>query len=155
MSKKRNKQRQENRGGAPVPGRVIAATSPAGFGALREGPEPTAGSAAVPVLMIALLGLLVYLADVLINNRGGHFDQRVYYPFGSLDDVIAAHPSDPASRLLNVGKQVYKQIGCVSCHMGNGMGQAGTFPPLAGSDWVLAPSPNRIIRIVLNGAAGP
>ena len=29
------------------------------------------------------------------------------------------------------------------------------FPPLAGSDWVMAPKPDRIIRNVLHGVTGP
>jgi mono/diheme cytochrome c family protein len=35
------------------------------------------------------------------------------------------------------------------------MGQEGKYPPLAGSDWLLAAGPNRIGRIVLNGLSGP
>ena len=38
---------------------------------------------------------------------------------------------------------------------GTGLGAAVEFPPLAGSEWVLEPGPNRIIRIVLNGFGGP
>ena len=154
MSQKRNKQRQENRGAAPVPGRVMAATSPATFGALREGPEPTAGNAAVPVLMIALLGLLVYLADVHLNNRGGEFNLKVYYPFPNVAAVADAHPKNADEAYIAKGRIVYGNV-CLPCHQATGLGQAGVFPPLAGSEWVLGEGPNRIIRIVLNGVAGP
>ena len=37
----------------------------------------------------------------------------------------------------------------------NGQGSPGLNPPLAGSEWVLAEGPNRIIRIVLHGLQGP
>jgi mono/diheme cytochrome c family protein len=157
MSKNRNKHRhnpQPAQGGAPVPGRVFAATSPAGFAALREGPEPTAGNATVPVLMIALLGLLVYLADVNLNNRGGEFDPKVYYPFPNIAAVGDAHPRSPDDEYLRKGRIVYGNV-CLPCHQVTGLGQAGVFPPLAGSEWVLAEGPNRMIRIVLHGLSGP
>jgi mono/diheme cytochrome c family protein len=35
------------------------------------------------------------------------------------------------------------------------MGAAGQWPPLVGSEWVLALGPNRIIRIVYGGLSGP
>jgi cytochrome c oxidase cbb3-type subunit 2 len=44
---------------------------------------------------------------------------------------------------------------CGACHQADGQGLPGQFPPLAGSEWVLAADPSRIIRIVLNGATGP
>lgn len=43
---------------------------------------------------------------------------------------------------------------CVACHMANGQGMAGAFPPLDGSEWVSG-SPARAIRIVLHGLQGP
>jgi len=157
MSKNRNKHRTEQRRdqpSVPVGGRIIAATSPAGFEALREGPEPTAGRVAVPVLFIALLALLIYVADVHMNNRGGEFDPRVYYPFVNLAAVADAHPRGADEELLRKGRTVYGNV-CLPCHQATGMGQAGTFPPLAGSEWVLGEGPERIIRIVLNGLSGP
>jgi mono/diheme cytochrome c family protein len=35
------------------------------------------------------------------------------------------------------------------------LGDPSKAPPLAGSEWVLAPKPDRIIRIVLDGFQGP
>lgn len=43
---------------------------------------------------------------------------------------------------------------CGGCHQGNGGGLPGQFPPLAGSDWVKGGT-ERLVRIVLNGLAGP
>jgi mono/diheme cytochrome c family protein len=157
MSKGRNKHRNEQRPpqAGPVGARVIPATSPAGFEALREGPEPVAGKVAVPVLFIALLGLLIYVADTNMIHRGGGFDPQVYYPFQSIEAVTLAHPADPIEQRRRVGRGIYTAIGCVGCHQATGLGQAGTFPPLAGSEWVVAQNPNRLIRIVLNGLQGP
>ncbi|MFC5050627.1 c-type cytochrome [Rubritalea spongiae] len=52
------------------------------------------------------------------------------------------------------GKQIY-QLNCVACHgaMGEGAG-AGTFPPLAQSEW-LSGTAERSIQILLHGLEGP
>ncbi|MEI7731429.1 MAG: cytochrome c [Verrucomicrobiota bacterium] len=44
---------------------------------------------------------------------------------------------------------------CSPCHQNTGLGQPPMYPPLAGSDWVNAPGPDRLIRIVLHGLHGP
>lgn len=52
-----------------------------------------------------------------------------------------------------VGKALY-ETNCASCHMANGEGVAGTFPPLAGSERVNGPAAEHI-KVVLNGLSGP
>lgn len=52
------------------------------------------------------------------------------------------------------GQKVYMSV-CFACHQPTGAGLPGMFPPLAGSDWVTAPKPDRIIRFVLQGINGP
>ncbi len=47
------------------------------------------------------------------------------------------------------------QRACLSCHGAEGLGKPGLYPPLATTDWVNAPRPDRLIRIVLHGIAGP
>ncbi len=48
------------------------------------------------------------------------------------------------------GKEIYEQK-CIVCHMADGKGQTGVFPPLAGSDYLLADK-IRAVRQVLNGS---
>jgi mono/diheme cytochrome c family protein len=158
MRKNRHKGMKEERSfqrEMPVAGRVIPATSAAGLAALRDGPEPTAGRIAVPLILIVLLGLVIYVADAHMINRGGEFHPYVYYPFPDIEAVTLAHPQDPIEQRRRRGRVVYTTIGCVGCHQATGLGQAGTFPPLAGSEWVVARNPNRLIRIALNGLQGP
>ena len=52
------------------------------------------------------------------------------------------------------GQKVYMTV-CFACHQPTGQGLPGMFPPLAGSDWVNAEKPDRIIRFVLQGLTGP
>ena len=51
------------------------------------------------------------------------------------------------------GKQVYMGL-CFACHQPDGKGLPGTFPPLAGSDYLMGDR-ERAIRIVLKGLMGP
>ena len=64
--------------------------------------------------------------------------------------VPAVHASAPS--LLDDGAQLYLTY-CMSCHMMGGEGVPGTFPPLAGSEWVTGDK-GRLIRIVLGGLSG-
>jgi mono/diheme cytochrome c family protein len=52
------------------------------------------------------------------------------------------------------GRAIFQKI-CVACHQQDGEGKEGVGPPLAGSEWVKAPSGERLVRILLNGLNGP
>jgi mono/diheme cytochrome c family protein len=65
------------------------------------------------------------------------------------------HAQDPTLEARKqTGQQVYSTI-CLACHQPTGAGIPGMFPPLAGSDWVAAKKPDRLIRLVLHGVVGP
>jgi mono/diheme cytochrome c family protein len=163
MSKKKKKQQQQAQAArSPVrevspspqlPSRIVAPT-PSGAALVDEGPEPATGDAPVPVLLLALLALLVFLADVHLINRGGEFDPKVYYPYYNFVAVQDARPKNEVEKFRLVGRQVFK-LNCEACHQATGQGLAGQFPALAGSEWVIGESPNRTIRIVLSAVAGP
>jgi mono/diheme cytochrome c family protein len=53
---------------------------------------------------------------------------------------------------IDRGKEVYS-VNCVSCHMENGEGVEGTFPPLVKSDYVSGDT-KRLINIALQGQTG-
>ena len=59
----------------------------------------------------------------------------------------------PVRSGLERGKQVYMQS-CFACHLPDGKGMANVFPPLAGSDYLMADR-DRAIRIILKGLTGP
>ena len=119
-----------------------------------HGGEPTAAGTSFPVWLLVLLATLLFWGDMFLMNHGGQFSAQVYSPYVStnqLDDFLI---KDPTQLFAARGKKIYNTY-CVACHQATGAGAAGQFPPLAGSDWVLPEGPNRIIRVVLNGAAGP
>jgi len=108
----------------------------------------------VPVWLIIVCFLLLYWGAVYFDERGGWFSTQVYTPYVSTEQLntIAAMQGPPDPRVL--GAQVYGRT-CIACHQGNAMGTPGTFPPLAGSDWVNEKEAGRMIRIVLHGFGGP
>jgi len=52
--------------------------------------------------------------------------------------------------MMPKGEQIYKTK-CVVCHQATGMGVENVFPPLAGSDYLLADKP-RAVAQTLNGS---
>ncbi|MDB6053790.1 MAG: cytochrome [Verrucomicrobiales bacterium] len=114
--------------------------------------EPRVGWVALPIWFLLMLGVLFFWADTYLSDHGGGFSAKLYEPYGSPEELAAAHPpkGDDSTR---EGKKVY-QRNCLVCHLDTGMG-GGDVPPLAGSDWVNAEGPNRIVRIVLDGLSGP
>jgi mono/diheme cytochrome c family protein len=120
-----------------------------------EPPEPHAERGFMPVSLIGLLAVVAFLANMYfiyhgldIEGKGGAFPKLVYFPYTSYGQLGSGSGPGPE------GKRVYN-LTCSPCHQPTGMGTPGMFPPLAGSEWVLAEGHERIIRIVLNGLSGP
>jgi mono/diheme cytochrome c family protein len=109
---------------------------------------PRIGTRTAPAWILLLCGAVFFSAQLYTDTFSGSFRADVYDAGSKEPPQIAAE--DPAKVL---GKKTYG-IYCMVCHQPTGMGAAGQFPPLAGSDWVAA-GPNRIIRIALDGATGP
>src|SRR5258708_7803704 len=117
--------------------------------------EPKTGGNSVPVWLIILLFLLLYWAMVYFDEHAAWFNEQVYAPYRTIDQVIAFQPPSGEGDFIQKGKQLYS-LNCAVCHMEGGTGNpANGCPPLMGSEWVSAPGPGRIIRIVSKGATGP
>ena len=105
----------------------------------------------VGTFMLALCWGGFYLA----YNSGG-FRQDVYESNAvnwAGGGAQAAAPVDPKV----IGKRLYTQ-NCVVCHQATGLGVAGQFPPLAGSEWVNSDDKhgeNHLVMLMLNGHQGP
>jgi mono/diheme cytochrome c family protein len=162
----KNQEKPARSGGAKA---AAVAHLPAGLPGLAtasfevELPEPVAEPGTVPVWLIALLALLVFMGDMYltyygadIGGKAGSFPALVYYPpFQSYAQVDAANPKSAADLLAAQGWQAFN-ANCAPCHQPSGLGNPSqNIPPLAGSEWVLAPGPGRAIRIVLNSLKGP
>ena len=67
--------------------------------------------------------------------------------------AVAAVAADPLAAVKREGMLTYNAV-CALCHGEDGAGKAGVAPPLAGSDWVNADGPNRLMRITCLIVAG-
>lgn len=65
--------------------------------------------------------------------------------------VAFIQPANLAKSIAN-GKTVYAN-NCINCHMENGKGMEGAFPPVAKSDFLKRP-PKDLINVVLKGQSG-
>jgi mono/diheme cytochrome c family protein len=117
--------------------------------------EPTVHHGAIyfPMWLVGILGFLLYWGCNYVDNYGGNFSHLVYAPYLTTNELARVKPGG-GDEAMTVGQQQYRLL-CVACHQENGGGQAGQFPPLAGSDWVLAEGPNRLIRLIHTGVQGP
>jgi mono/diheme cytochrome c family protein len=116
--------------------------------------EPTAGNGPMPILLIVIFAVVIYLGMIYLDAHGGGFDPQVYQPYASREVLQDKQPPTAGAEPGKRGKIVFQT--CSQCHQPDGRGSTALFaPPLAGSDWVQAEGPNRIIRIVLNGLTGP
>jgi nitrite reductase (NO-forming) len=72
-----------------------------------------------------------------------------------LEQEVQIMPSEPSTKeaKIEAGAKVYAQT-CAACHQPTGRGLPQSFPPLAGSDFLMADK-ERAIRIVLGGLKGP
>ena len=124
--------------------------------ATSEAAEPRATRKAVPVWLLILLLLLLYWGMISFDLHGGWFNQQVYAPYRSFAEVDGMQPPKGESdEIIRKGKFLFG-LTCAVCHMETGVGNpANGCPPLVGSEWVAAPGPGRIIRIVSKGLVGP
>jgi len=88
----------------------------------------------------------------------GRQNEEVFSPGTHLQQLLAKTAPMPEGTVLSKdelmtrGQQVFSTV-CFACHQANGQGLPNTFPPLAGSDFLMADK-DRSIRIVLQGLKG-
>lgn len=116
---------------------------------------PGVGAGGPPVWVFVLLALTFYWGFLYLDAHSGGFHPKVYEPHDSYATVQSLKVQKSPEELAFLGgKQVYTR--CAACHQPNGLGSASVgYPPLSGSEWVLADKPNRVIAIVLKGLQGP
>jgi len=119
--------------------------------------QPSVGRLALPVWILMVAVLLGYRGCIYVDNVGGglSFSPQLYGPYTSVAELQNVQPQTGGlADIQRKGKAVYGTI-CVGCHQSTGLGVAGQFPPLAGSEWITDQGPNRVVRIVLHGLQGP
>ena len=116
----------------------------------RENPEPEEGLRKTPMIVLLWIAILIvwgvgyYAYNIGKPLLGG--DSR------SVPELRSSIEGDGTDSSIN-GKTVFNAQ-CAACHQANGQGIPGAFPPLAGSEWVVAPR-DIPIAIVHDGLQGP
>lgn len=82
----------------------------------------------------------------------GSMRGRLVAILGLLAVLTACGPSSVPSPELAFGQEPYLRY-CASCHGNQGQGKPPTFPPLAGSEWLML-GPDALSLIVLYGLKG-
>lgn len=125
----------------------------------REKREPRVGLEPLSMWLIGVYGLAIFFGGAYLGRFAGNFsgDGLDYSmtpvaaktgPGGAQGGAQTAELS-PAER----GKKIFS-ANCATCHQGSGLGVAGQYPPLAGSEYVMG-STRRLGMILLKGLEGP
>ncbi len=116
-------------------------------------PDDQAHYRLLPLNLLFIFSGLIFFGGTYLNRYSAHFDPRAYNEEvapGQAGAAAAAAPADPVA----VGKKLFNNAACNTCHQSTGLGTPGAIPPLAGSEWAQG-SEERVIRIVLYGLQGP
>ncbi|HVF71691.1 MAG TPA: cytochrome c [Chthoniobacterales bacterium] len=123
----------------------------------REKTEPRAGLEPLSIWLIAVYGLAIFFGGAYLGRFAGNFTADGLDPYpGPQSKKGPQGPNGSQTQELSAadrGKKVF-MANCATCHQANGMGVAGQYPPLAGSEWVTG-STKRLGMIVLKGLQGP
>lgn len=124
----------------------------------REKVEPKVGLEPLSIWLIAVYGLAVFFGGAYLGRYSGNFNGESLDP-GSVPMVKkTGGPNEaqgPAVELSQAdrGKKIFS-ANCATCHQANGLGVAGQYPPLAGSEYVINGT-RRPAMVVLKGLEGP
>ncbi|MCW7493816.1 copper-containing nitrite reductase [Leptospira sp. 2 VSF19] len=104
------------------------------------------------------LGMLKVEGEPNATIYSGKQDDTVYLPEGPaiqrmVTEVKPKVSAKTPKEILANGERVYKSV-CAACHMKEGQGVVGVFPPLAKSDYLNADK-TRAIQILKKGLSGP
>ncbi len=107
----------------------------------------------VPVWVIAGSALLLLWAGIYLGSYSGGFQGDVFNEEANYKPSGPTGPVDPIVASKKRGHGVFL-ANCAQCHQADGNGQAGQFPPLVGSEWVVGDAPKRLPLILLHGIQG-
>ncbi len=127
---------------------------------VREKVEPRIGREPLSLWLIAIYGFAVFFGGAYLGRYAGNFSGDGLDYLGGAPRVAsktggAGSGAEEAAALTPVekGKKIFS-ANCATCHQANGLGVAGQYPPLAGSEIVNGGS-RRPVMIVLKGLQGP
>jgi len=112
--------------------------------------EPTKGFLQAPLIFVFVFGCLIFVCSIQLAHTTNDF--ALHPP----EEIIELTPDEKEAlrieRKISSGEKIFAAR-CASCHQTNGLGIAGQYPPLAGSEWVTS-DPGIITNIILKGLKG-
>ena len=104
----------------------------------------------MPLVLLFVFSGFIFFGGTYLHRYTGYFSPEIFDERQHAGGPVVEAPKiDP----VVFGKKKY-DLACVTCHMPNGLGVPGAFPPLVDSEWVDG-SEDRLIAIVLHGLKGP
>jgi mono/diheme cytochrome c family protein len=119
----------------------------------REYIEPGESHRPISIWLVTFLGVLLFWGGWYVQRYSGGYEALVFDEQATGLGGVKSN-AVPVIDPYVLGKRLYGDT-CAKCHQPDGLGLPSQYPPLAGSEWVLAPGPARMIRIVLDAAQGP
>ena len=100
-------------------------------------------------------GVLLLWGGYYMGAYNGGLQGDVFSEEANYKPVQNGPPEDPNSQaaMIKAGQKVFT-VNCAQCHQSTGLGVAGQFPPLVGSEWVVGDAPKRLQQILLHGIQG-
>jgi mono/diheme cytochrome c family protein len=112
--------------------------------------EPTKGFLQAPLIFVFVFGCLIFVCSIQLAHTTNDF--QLHPP----KEIVELTPEEKVAlrleRKISSGEKVFA-VRCASCHQANGLGIAGQYPPLDGSNWVTS-DPGIISNIILKGLKG-
>jgi len=112
--------------------------------------EPTKGFLQAPLIFVFVFGCLIFVCSIQLAHTTNSF--QLHPP----KEVVELTPEEKEAlrleRKVGSGEKIFAAR-CASCHQANGLGIAGQYPPLAGSEWVTS-DPGIITNIIIKGLKG-
>ncbi|MEO6872106.1 MAG: cytochrome c [Chthoniobacterales bacterium] len=126
---------------------------------VREKIDPRVGREPLPLWLIAIYGLAVFFGGAYLGRYAGNWsgDGLDYLgnaprvathagAGGATQEVAELTPAEKGAKIFSAN--------CATCHQANGLGIAGQYPPLVGTE-VTNGGSRRHVMIVLKGLQGP
>ena len=100
-------------------------------------------------------GLLLLWGGYYMGAYNGGLQGDVFTEEANYHPGPSGPPADPNSPpvMIAAGEKIFT-ANCALCHQVTGLGLAGQFPPLVGSEWVVGDAPKRLQQILLHGIQG-
>jgi mono/diheme cytochrome c family protein len=119
----------------------------------REYLEPGEMDRPISLSYVLFLCVLFAWGGFYVQRYSAGYDAQGYDEYSAGPGAVKTNAVQAVDPYV-LGRRLYGDT-CAKCHQQDGLGVAGQYPPLVGSEWVLSPGPARMIRIVLDTIQGP